>query len=135
MKEMIKKLFSQSHVVWNWLVISSSNPDAVALTVKGVFSMTIVQTLFGLLPFIGIHPTFTLDVVSAGAVNLVYTFLSAVASIVTAYGLLRKIYLTLKDLIGPFIAFVAAHKAATTPKTTTTPAAPAQPPQSPGSGT
>jgi hypothetical protein len=62
---MVKIVFANSSRFWNWVVVSSADPASLALTVKGFFSLTIVQTLFGLLPLIGIHPTFTLDVVGA----------------------------------------------------------------------
>ena len=75
----IKKVFANSSAFLNWLVVSSVDPASVALTVQGFFSMTVVQTLFGALPYIGIHPTFTLAGLSAGVTSFIYT----VATIVT----------------------------------------------------
>ena len=61
--------------------------------------MTIVQTLFGALPYIGIHPAFTLAMASAGVVSIVYSVLTIVSALVTLYGLLRKAIVTIHDLV------------------------------------
>ncbi len=58
-----------------------------------------MQTLFGLLPLIGIHPTFTLDVVGANAYTVVYSVATAITSLVTAYGILRKAIVTIHNLV------------------------------------
>jgi hypothetical protein len=92
-------MFKNSAKIWNWLVVSSTDPNSVALTVQGVFSMTIVQTLFGLLPYIGIHPMFTLAMVGAGAYSFIYSVLTALSFLITAYGLLRKVIVSAHDLI------------------------------------
>jgi hypothetical protein len=96
---MIKKIFANSSKFWNWLVVSSVDPQSVALTVQGFFSLTIVQTIFGLLPYIGIHPTFTLAVLSAGIVSAIYTIATIVTSIVTLYALFRKAIVTIHGLV------------------------------------
>ena len=98
---MIKKLFSSSGVFWNWLVVSSSNPSQVALTVKGVFSLAVVQGVFALLPSVGIHPSFSLSDVQGGAYSLAYTGLTAVAGVVTFYGVVRKAIVTIHGLVPP----------------------------------
>ena len=118
---MIKKIFASSSTFWNWLVVSSANPQQVALTVQGFFSMTVVQTLFGLLPYIGIHPTFTLAMAGAGVASIVYTALTIVSSAVTLYGLLRKAIVSIHGLVP------ASTIAATPIAKPATPAAPAAP--------
>jgi len=96
---MIKTIFANSSRFWNWLVVSSADPASVALTVQGFFSMTIVQTVFGLLPYIGIHPAFTLAMASAGVVSAIYTVATIVTSVVTLYGILRKAIVTIHNLV------------------------------------
>ena len=122
---MIKKIFSASSTFWNWLVVSSANPQAVALTVQGIFSMTVVQTIFGLLPFVGIHPTFTLAMASAGVVNIIYTVASIVTGLVTLYGLFRKAVVTIHGLVPAPVPVVVAAKPATPAAQTATPTPPA----------
>ena len=112
---MIKNIFANSSKFWNWLVVSSVDPQSVALSVQGFFSMAIVQTLFGFLPNIGIHPTFTLAMLSAGIVSAIYTIATIVTSIVTLYGLFRKAIVTIHNLV-PAAALIIVK--------TTTPAAP-----------
>ena len=122
---MIKKIFSASSTFWNWLVVSSANPQAVALTVQGIFSMTVVQTIFGLLPFVGIHPTFTLAMASAGVVNIIYTVASIVTGLVTLYGLFRKAVVTIHGLVPAPTPVVVVPKPAVTVVQTATPTPPA----------
>ena len=125
---MIKKIFAGSSTFWNWLVVSSANPQQVALTVQGFFSMTIVQTVFQFLPMIGIHPTFTLAVLSGGIVSAIYTIATIVTSLVTLYGLLRKFIVTVHGLVPAPVAAAAIP----VPKPPATAAAPAaQPPAAP----
>jgi hypothetical protein len=61
--------------------------------------MTIVQTLFGALPYIGIHPTFSLAGLSAGTASFIYTVATIVTPLVTAYGFIRKAIVTIHDLV------------------------------------
>jgi hypothetical protein len=96
---MIKKVFANSSKFWNWLSVSSVDPASVALTVQGFFSMTIVQTIFGALPYIGIHPTFTLAILSAGVTSAIYTIATIVSSIVTLYALFRKAIVSIHNLV------------------------------------
>lgn len=84
------KIFSSSSKFWNAIVVSSSDPNAVALTVKGFFSIAAVQMVFNLLSYVGIHPTFTLDMLGTDASSIVYSVLMAVSYLATAYGILRK---------------------------------------------
>jgi hypothetical protein len=96
---MIKKIFANSGKFWNWLVVSSVDPSSVALSIQGIFSMTIVQTLFGLLPVIGIHPTFTLSTLNLDVTNTIYSIATIVTSLVTLYALLRKAIVTVHNLV------------------------------------
>lgn len=96
---MVKKIFANSGKFWNWLVVSSVDPSSVALSIQGILSMTIVQTLFGLLPMIGIHPTFTLAGLSSGITSAIYTIATLVTSLVTLYGLFRKAIVTIHGLV------------------------------------
>jgi hypothetical protein len=96
---MIKKIFANSSKFWNWLVVSSVDPQSVALTVQGFFSLTVVQTVFGLLTYVGIHPTFTLAMLSAGIVSAIYTVATIVTGIVTLYALFRKAIVTIHSLV------------------------------------
>ena len=96
---MVKIIFANSGKFWNWLVQSSVDPQAVALTVQGFFSLTIVQTAFSLLPLIGIHPTFTLAVLGSGVSSAVYSVLMIVSYLVTLYGLFRKAIVSVHNLV------------------------------------
>lgn len=79
---------------WDWLVISSANPQATALTVKGAVG-TIVGLLVMISPIMGIGlapigaETLTNDIVST--ITAVLTSVSAIATVV---GLVRKIFKT-----------------------------------------
>jgi len=126
----IKKVFANSGKFWNWLVVSSANPQQVALTVQGVFSMTIVQTLFGLLPYVGIHPSFTLAMAGAGAASIVYTALTIVSGVVTLYGLLRKAIVTIHGLVPATVTVVVAQ-----PKPSVVVTVPVASPAAPANGT
>jgi hypothetical protein len=96
---MVKKIFANSGKFWNWLVQSSVDPQAVALSVQGFFSLAVVQTAFSLLPVIGIHPTFTLAVLGSGVSSAVYSVLMIVSYAVTLWGLLRKAIVTIHNLV------------------------------------
>ena len=96
---MIKIIFANSSKFWNWLIVSSVDPSSVALSIQGIFSLSIVQTLFGLLPVIGIHPTFTLAMLSSGVSSAIYTISTIVTSLVTLYGLFRKAIVTIHGLV------------------------------------
>jgi hypothetical protein len=116
---MIKNIFASSGTFWNWLVVSSVDPSSVALSIQGIFSMTIVQTLFGLLPMIGIHPAFTLAMLSSGVTSAIYTIATIVTSLVTLYGLLRKAIVTIHGLVPAPAATTTAVSTTTTPAQTT----------------
>lgn len=113
---MIKIIFTNSSRFWNWLVVSSVDPQSVALSVQGFFSMAIVQTLFSLLPVIGIHPSFTLAMLSSGITSAIYTIATIVTSLVTLYGLFRKAIVSIHNLVpAPALTPVGAKAEAPTP--------------------
>lgn len=87
MKDKIEKFFV-------WLVQSSSDPNKVALTVKAVFSLGVIQGIFALLPSLGIHPTFDLNTVGDSIYSIVYTGLNGVAAIAVFIGAVRKVWNT-----------------------------------------
>lgn len=72
---------------------SSADPQAVALTVKGVVSLTLVQTLFGLLPMVGVHPSFSLGDLGDALYTVVYGGLSIVSAAMAIWGAIRKLVL------------------------------------------
>jgi hypothetical protein len=125
---MIKKIFANSSKFWNWLVVSSVDPASVALTVQGIFSSTIVQTLFGLLPYIGIHPTFTLAILSAGVVSAIYTIATIVTGLVTLYALFRKAIVTVHNLVPAPVQSVKVVSGSTTTTLSSSNAIPVPPP-------
>ncbi len=83
---------------FNWLVKSSADPSQVALTVKGLVSLGVVQGIFALLPSIGLHPTFSLDTLGNAVYSLIDGVLSLVAAIVSLVGIVRKVILTFKPV-------------------------------------
>jgi len=116
----IKTIFTNSSKFWNWLAVSSVDPASYALTAQGIFSMTIVQTLFGLLPVIGIHPTFTPAMLSSGVTSAIYTAATIVTSIVTLYGLFRKAVVTIHGLVPAPVLKATTSTAVRTVSTVTT---------------
>lgn len=103
-------LLSNAKKFWVWLVVSSADPTQVATTVQGLFSMAIVQAIFTtVLPLIGVHPTFTLNVLGTDAYSFVYSALSIISALVTAYGAIRKIWASLTGTNAAMAAFRASH--------------------------
>jgi len=80
--------------IWDWLVISSANPQATALTVKGAVG-TVVGLLVMISPIMGIGlaptgaETLTNDIVST-----ITALLTSVSALATVIGLVRKIFRT-----------------------------------------
>lgn len=91
---MINKIFSGSHALWNWVVTSSADPNQVALTVKGFLSLGVVQTIFSLLPLVGIHPSFDLNGLGDQVYTVVYGGLSLITGGIGFVGALRKLLYT-----------------------------------------
>jgi len=102
-------LLSNAKKFWVWLVVSSADPTQVATTVQGLFSLAVVQALFSLLPVFGIHTTFTLNVLGTDAYSFVYSVLSIISALVTAYGAIRKIWASLTGTNAAMAAFRASH--------------------------
>lgn len=91
---LMQKIFAGSHAFWNWLVVSSSDPTQVALTVKGLTSLGITQAVFAMLPLLGLHPSFDLNTLGDQLYTLVYGGLVAVSTVVTVYAAFMKVYRT-----------------------------------------
>lgn len=88
MKNIIKAM-------WNWLVKSSADPAKVSLTVKGILTGAIPAIIF-IAPSLGLpinseNIGSVTDLISA----VVQYILGVIASLVTIYGLFRKIKNTL----------------------------------------
>ncbi len=81
---------------FNWLLLSSKDPKQASLTFKGI--------LIGIIPLIMILLQLSNVQVSNAEVNIVINqattivkdFLFIVAAVVTTYGAVRKVYLTIK---------------------------------------
>ncbi len=79
-----------------WLVLSSADPAQVSLTVRGF--------LIGLIPFLMMLAGFAqinvgseqLTAIVDATANIVQTVLALVAGVMTAYGLLRKLWITIR---------------------------------------
>lgn len=76
----------------NWLVISSSDPNKVSLTVKGVLTAAIPTILFvahlaGVDAIVGQNAQSVIDAVGTFVMGGLY----AVSAIVSLYGAIRKI--------------------------------------------
>ena len=78
----------------NWLLLSSRNPSEASLTFKGVL-IGFVPVIIGLLQLtnVAVSSTDVNTFINQSAVG-VQDILYVVAAIVTAYGAIRKIYLT-----------------------------------------
>lgn len=91
---MIKKIFANSHAIWNWIVVSSADPTQVALTVKGLI-VGIPAIALQILPLLGFHPGFDLNSLGDGAYSVVLTFFTLVGGGMAFFGAVRKFYLLL----------------------------------------
>lgn len=80
-------MFKNDSKIWNWLVVSSADPSAVALTVKGWVS-TIIPVLM-----IVIHNPNLSDLPNEIYAAIVAVF-GIISAVTTAYGLIRKIILS-----------------------------------------
>jgi len=103
-------MLSNAKKFWIWLVVSSGDPSQVALTVKGFFSLTVVQAIFNILPVFGIHPAFTLDVLGTDAYSAVFSILTVLSSLVTAYGAIIKVWKTITGTNQAMSAYKMAHR-------------------------
>lgn len=92
----MKTMTSKIKLAWNWLVVSSANPEKLALTVRG-FLVGIIPLALYLAPLAGIQ----LDAGNLSGIvelikQLVEVGLGLIAGIITLYGLIRKIVLSVK---------------------------------------
>lgn len=87
----MNKVFSDANKFWNWLIVSSANPNQVSLTIRSFFQLGAVQAIFAFLPVIGIHPTFDLNTFGDVVATVVDYGLSAILSIRMLIGAVRKI--------------------------------------------
>ena len=73
--------------VWDWLVYSSSNPEKISLTLKGLVPFAV---LFGFVD------SGALEAINNAVVNLLVQAGSFVTAGATLYGAVRKVYLSFK---------------------------------------
>lgn len=80
--------------MWNWLVLSSADPEKTALTVKGFLALcvTYLTVLLGW-AHLGVSGDMLSTLVDP-VVNFVQNILLVVSSFVTVYGAARKLYKT-----------------------------------------
>jgi hypothetical protein len=74
-----------------WLIRSSVNPEKISLTIKGVIGVIVFLAANW-----GINISFNIDTLSYDIANVVSQLSVLISTIVTIYGLVRKIYFTLK---------------------------------------
>ena len=80
--------------IWTWLVYSSENRDRISLTLKGVFAgLVTVGTVYAGLAHITL-PTEQITLFVDALIATVQTLLMVISSLVTVFGLARKIYYT-----------------------------------------
>lgn len=84
MKELLK-------VIWDWFVKSSADPQKTSLTIKGVLSTAVL--ILGYLGITG-HGIDVNDL-TKNTTDLIVLIPAAVTTLVTAWGLVRKIALTI----------------------------------------
>lgn len=73
-----------------WLLQSSANPDKVALTVKGILSSLVPLIIIAL-------KLFGIEILPENLNEIVIQVSSLVSILLTAVGIVRKIYLTYKQ--------------------------------------
>jgi hypothetical protein len=87
-----------------WIVVSSTNPSDVSLTIKGIL-VGIVPTALILAGFAHVDVgSDQLNAIIDGIVSVVQTLLTLISVVMTTYGLLRK-----------FLNTVKVHQQVTTP--------------------
>jgi len=75
---------------YNWLIKSSVNPEKTSLTIKG-FLGAVVFVLAGF----GINYTLDVNTLTYSITELIQSLGLLISTLITTYGLLRKIYNTL----------------------------------------
>lgn len=80
---------------WAWLLLSSNDPQKASLAVKNAFALVVTYIVF----FTGLfHKNVNagdLDILTNSIANFVSLALMAISAALTAWGVLRKILLTL----------------------------------------
>lgn len=79
---------------WNWLVISSADPETISLSVRGIIGgiLTAITILLGLA---NIHVASDQVTIAVDAtVKLVQAIAAFISAYAFLYGIIRKIYLT-----------------------------------------
>ena len=89
MKQDIKQILID---IYNWIMKSSANPENLSLTIKGILgTIVFVAVSFGA------NYTFNVDALSYDITNVISQIGIVISSLITIYGLVRKIYLTIKN--------------------------------------
>ncbi len=79
---------------WNWLARSSANPAKTALTVKG-FLTGLIPLILMVAPMLGVNlDANTLGTTADDIKSVIEYGLGSVGMLLTAAGLIRKIYMT-----------------------------------------
>lgn len=91
---MKNKIFIESSKLVNWLIVSSSNPAAVSLTIKGVL-VGVVPFLMQYLPIIGIQVSPDFANVPDMVYSIVFYGLTFLASFMSFVGFVRKLWNTI----------------------------------------
>lgn len=73
--------------IWVWFVASSKDPQKLSLTLKG---------LLPFLALLGVADSGMLDSLSNSVVDIIVQIGTLVTGVVTLYGAVRKVYLSLK---------------------------------------
>ena len=81
----------------NWLVVSSSDPNKVSLTIKGIL-IGVVPVLMQVLTVFGVHFSFTSDNLIDVVCTAITAALTLVAAVTTLIGALRKVWYTAKGV-------------------------------------
>lgn len=76
--------------IYEWFIKSSADPQKVSLTIKGFLS-AVVFVLAGL----GINYTLDVNTLTYSITELIQSLGLLISTLITTYGLLRKIYNTL----------------------------------------
>lgn len=87
-------MLSKLKTVWNWLVLSSANPEATSLTVKAALTFVVTYaTVFAGLAHVQL-PGGQLTTLVDALVQFVQAVLMALSAAVAVYGAARKLWLT-----------------------------------------
>lgn len=88
-------MFSKLKGAWNWLVLSSANPEATSLTVKASLTFIVTYaTVFAGLAHVQL-PSEQLTSLVSLLVQFVQAILMAVSAAVAIFGGARKLWLTI----------------------------------------